>query len=212
MLVHLSRRTFLKAGVAATGGLLLSIGLPRLSDGAEATGTDSFAPSAFIRIAPDGSVTLIIGQVEMGQGTYTALPMLIAEELEVELDHVRIEHAPPDDKLFSNPLVGFQVTASSTSVRALWSPLRTAGATARTMLVTAAAKNWKVERNSCRAENGEVIHTASGRRTRYGALAADAAKLPIPEHVALKDPQHFKLIGTPAKRLDSAEKVDGTAV
>ena len=208
----LSRRTFLKAGVAATGGLLLSIGLSRLIGDAEAADADSFAPSAFIRIGSDGSVTLIIGQVEMGQGTYTSLPMLIAEELEVELNEVRIEHAPPDDKLFGHPLLGFQVTASSTSVRVFWAPLRTAGATARTMLVSAAAKNWKVEQDSCRAEKGEVIHSASGRRIRYRDLAADAAKLPMPEHVALKAPADFKLIGTPAKRLDAAEKVDGSAV
>ena len=109
----LSRRTFLRAGVAATGGLLLSISLPRLIGDAEAAGADSFAPGAFIRIGRDGSVTLIIGQVEMGQGTYTALPMLIAEELEVELNQVQIEHAPPDDKLFGNPLIGFQVTGGS---------------------------------------------------------------------------------------------------
>jgi len=138
----LSRRIFLKAGVAATGGLLLGVSLPRLIGEAGAAGTDTFAPGAFIRIGSDGSVTLIIGQVEMGQGTYTALPMLIAEELEVELSHVQVEHAPPDDKLFGNPLVGFQVTGNSNSVRAFWGPLRTAGATARTMLVTAAAKNW----------------------------------------------------------------------
>jgi isoquinoline 1-oxidoreductase subunit beta len=210
--IGLSRRIFLKTAVAAAGGLLLSISLPRPIGDADAADTDNFAPGAFIRIGSDGSVTLIIGQVEMGQGTYTALPMLIAEELEVELRHVRIEHAPPDDKLFGHPLLGFQVTASSTSVRVFWDPLRTAGATARTMLVSAAAKNWKVEPNSCRAEKGEVIHSASGRRTRYGALAADAAKLPIPEHVVLKPPADFKLIGTPAKRLDAAEKVDGSAV
>jgi len=208
----LSRRTFLKAGVAATGGLLLSISLPRLIGDAEAADADSFAPSAFIRIGRDGSVTLIIGQVEMGQGTYTALPMLIAEELEVELNQVQVEHAPPDDKLFGNPLIGFQVTGASTSVRAFWEPLRRAGATARTMLVTAAANNWNVEPTSCRAEKGEVIHIASGRRTRYGALAADAAKLPMPEYVALKSPADLKLIGTPAKRLDTPQKVDGTAV
>ncbi len=208
----LSRRAFLRTGAAAGGGLLLSIGLPRLIGDAEAAGADGFAPGAFIRIGQDGSITLIIGQVEMGQGTYTSMPMLIAEELEVELNQVHIEHAPPDDKLFGNRLLGFQVTGGSTSVRAFWEPLRRAGATARTMLVTAAAKNWKVEPTACRAEKGEVIHIASGRRVKYGALAADAATLPVPEHVALKDPKDFKLIGTPAKRLDTPQKVNGTAV
>jgi isoquinoline 1-oxidoreductase subunit beta len=208
----LSRRTFLRVGSAASGGLLLSISLPRLIGDAEAAGEESFSPSAFIRIGRDGPVTLIIGQVEMGQGTYTSMPMLIAEELEVELNQVQIEHAPPDDKLFGNRLLGFQATGGSTSVRAFWEPLRRAGATARTMLVAAAAKNWKVEPTSCRAEKGDVIHIASGRRVKYGALAADAAKLPMPEHVALKDPKDFKLIGTPAKRLDTPQKVNGTAV
>ncbi len=208
----LSRRTFLRAGAAAGGGLLLSIGLPGLIGEIEAAGTESFAPSAFIRIGRDGSVALIIPQVEMGQGTYTSLPMLIAEELEVELNQVQVEHASPDDKLFGNRLVGFQVTGGSTSVRAFWEPLRRAGATARTMLVAAAAQNWKVEPASCRAEKGEVIHVASDRRIRYGAVAADAAKLPVPEHVALKDPKDFKLIGTPAKRLDTPAKVNGAAI
>ena len=208
----LSRRTFLRAGVAATGGLLLSISLPRLLADAGAADTDSFAPSAFIRIGRDGSVTLTIGQVEMGQGTYTALPMLIAEELEVELSQVQVEHAPPDDKRFGNRLMGFQATGNSNSVRAFWEPLRRAGATARTMLVAAAAKRWNVDPAACRAEKGEVIHSASSRRTTYGALAAEAATLPIPQQVALKDPKQFKLIGTSAKRLDAPAKVNGTAV
>ena len=208
----LSRRTFLRAGVAATGGLLLSISLPRLLADAGAADTDSFAPSAFIRIGRDGSVTLTIGQVEMGQGTYTALPMLIAEELEVELRQVQVEHAPPDDKRFGNRLMGFQATGNSNSVRAFWEPLRRAGATARTMLVAAAAKRWNVDPAACRAEKGEVIHSASSRRTTYGALAAEAATLPVPQQVALKDPKQFKLIGTSAKRLDAPAKVNGTAV
>jgi isoquinoline 1-oxidoreductase subunit beta len=208
----LSRRTFLRAGVAAGGGLLLSISLPRLIGDAEAAGAASFAPSAFIRIGRDGKVTLIIPYVEMGQGTYTSMSMLIAEELEVALDQVNVEHAPPDDKLYANPIFGFQATGGSTAVRAAWEPLRRAGAVARTMLVTAAAKNWNVEPTACRAEKGAVIHVASGRRTKYGALTADAAKLPIPEHVALKLPAEYKLIGTPAKRLDTPAKVNGTAV
>jgi isoquinoline 1-oxidoreductase subunit beta len=208
----LSRRTFLRAGAAGGGGLLLSIGLPGMTGEIEAAGTESFSPGAFVRIGRDGSVALIIPQVEMGQGTYTSMSMLIAEELEVELSEVQVEHAPPDDKLFGNRLLGFQATGGSTSVRAFWEPLRRAGATARTMLVAAAAQNWKVEPASCRAEKGEVIHVASGRRVDYGALAADATKLPIPEHVALKDPKDFKLIGTPAKRLDTPAKVNGAAI
>ncbi len=152
-----------------------------------------------------------MGQVEMGQGMYTSMPMLLAEELEVGLDQVRLEHAPPDDKRYVNPLFGFQATGGSTSVKGLYLPMRRAGATARTMLIAAAAERWNVEPASCRAERGSVIHTGSGRRLGYGALAAAAAELPIPDNVPLKRPEEFKLIGTPAKRLDTPQKVNGIA-
>ena len=147
----------------------------------------------------------------MGQGTYTSLPMLLAEELEVDLNQAHLEHAPPDDKLYANPLVGFQATGGSTSVRGAWEPLRRAGAAARTLLVSAASATWNVDSNSCRAEKGEVIHVPSGRKLDYGALVDKAATLPVPDRVALKDPKDFKLIGTPAKRLDSQDKVNGKA-
>ncbi len=207
----LSRRAFIKASAAAGGGLLLSIAL-RAPDAAAAD-VDDFAPNAFVRIDRDGRVTLIVCQVEMGQGTYTSMPMLIAEELEVDLTQVHVEHAPPDDKLYSNPLLGFQATGGSTSVPGFWDPLRRAGATARTMLVAAAADTWKADANSCRAEKGEVVHTPTGRKLAYGALAAKAATLtaPAPDKVVLKDPRNFKLIGTPAKRLDTPDKVNGKA-
>ena len=203
---RVSRREFLIAGAAAGGGLLLGWHV----DARGATSPD-FAPNAFIRIGTDGRVTMIMGQVEMGQGMYTAMPMLLAEELEVGLDQVRLEHAPPDDKLYANPIFGFQATGGSTSVKGLYLPMRRAGATARTMLVAAAAKRWNVDPASCRAERGAVIHTPSHRRLRYGALAAAAATLPIPDNVALKRPEDFKLIGTRAKRLDTPAKVNGTA-
>ncbi|HEY6282283.1 MAG TPA: xanthine dehydrogenase family protein molybdopterin-binding subunit [Burkholderiales bacterium] len=209
-----SRRTFLKASAAAGGGLLLSFSVPGIfknSGAAGATPADVFAPNAFIRIGTDGRVTMIMGQVEMGQGMYTSIPMLLAEELEVGLDQVQLEHAPPDDKLYANPLVGFQVTGGSTSVRGLYLPMRRAGATARTMLVTAAAQTWNVNPASCRAQKGAVTHTPTGRTLTYGALAAKAAMLPVPDKVVLKDPKDFKLIGTPAKRLDTPAKVNGTA-
>jgi isoquinoline 1-oxidoreductase beta subunit len=206
-----SRRTFLKAGAAAGGGLLLSVSTPRAVGGAEAAAGGAFAPDAFIRIDRGGRATLIIPQVEMGQGTYTSLPMLIAEELEVRLEQVLVEHAPPDDRLFVNRLLGFQATGGSTSVRAFWEPLRTAGAAARDMLIAAAAAGWQVSADSCRAENGEVIHAPSGRRVAYGALVDKAATLPVPEKVALKDPKDFKVIGTAAKRLDAPDKVNGKA-
>ncbi|MDR3409293.1 MAG: xanthine dehydrogenase family protein molybdopterin-binding subunit [Methylovirgula sp.] len=205
---RLSRRTFIKAGAAAGGGLLLSF---TLAQPAAAETVGEFAPDAFIRIDNDGKIALIVCQVEMGQGTYTSMPMLIAEELEAPLNQVHVEHAPPDNKLYANPLIGFQVTGGSTSVRGFWKPLREAGATARTMLVTAAAQSWGADPATCRAEAGQVIHTPSGRKLDYGDLAAEAAKLPVPAQVALKDPKDFKLIGTPAKRLDTPPKVNGTA-
>src|SRR5712664_3991667 len=208
----LSRRTLLKAGLASGGGLLLSMRMPVLAAHATALPTD-FVPNAFIRIAPSGQVTLTMPYVEMGQGTYTSIPMLIAEELEVDLKQVRPEHAPPNAKLYGNPLLGGeQATGNSNAIRAAWQPLRQAGATARTMLVAAAAKRWNVDPATCRAQSGEVLHPPTGRRITYGELAADAARLPIPENVALKRPEDFKLIGTPAKRLDTPAKVNGTAV
>jgi isoquinoline 1-oxidoreductase subunit beta len=204
-----SRRIFLQAG----GGLLLSFSLPSANGEAEAAGADGFAPNAFIRIERDGQIILTMPYVEMGQGTYTSIPMLIAEELEVDLKQVQVEHAPPNDKLYGNPLLGgIQVTGNSNAVRAAWQPLRQAGATARPMLVSAAAKRWNVDPASCRAQSGEVLHAATGRSSKYGALAADAARMPVPENVALKRPENFKLIGTPAKRLDTPAKVNGTAV
>ena len=147
----------------------------------------------------------------MGQGTYTSMPMLLAEELEVGLDQVRLEHAPPDDKLYANPLFGDQETGASTSVRVFYEPLRRAGAAARTMLVAAAAATWNVDPASCRAQRGVVTHSPTGRTLTYGALADKAAKLPVPAQVTLKEPKDFRLIGTPAKRLDTPAKVNGTA-
>jgi isoquinoline 1-oxidoreductase subunit beta len=142
----------------------VSVAIPKVVVEAEAADANTFAPDAFIRIDRGGQVTLIIPQVEMGQGTYTSMPMLIAEELEVELNQIQIEHAPPDDKLYGNPLLGFQVTGGSTSVRAFWEPLRRAGATVRNMLVSAAAETWQVGAGLCRAESGEVIHVPTGRK------------------------------------------------
>src|SRR6202045_144998 len=169
----LSRRNFLQVGVAAGGGLLLSVSLPALTGKADAADATSFAPNAFIRIESDGQVVLTMPYVEMGQGTYTSIPMLIAEELEVDLTQVRLEHAPPNEKLYGNPLLGgVQATGNSNAIRAAWQPLREAGAAARTMLVAAAAKRWRVDPASCRAQNGEMVHAPTGRRIKYGELAA----------------------------------------
>ena len=213
-MARVSRRQFLTAGAATGGGLLLGwhldAGARVLAAAAKAT-PSVFAPNAFIRIGTDGRVTLIMNQVEMGQGTYTSMPMLLAEELEVGLDQVRLEHAPPDDKLYANPLFGDQETGASSSVRAFYEPLRRAGAAARTMLVAAAAATWNVDPASCRAQKGVVTHSPTGRTLTYGALADKAARLPVPANVTLKDPKDFTLIGTPAKRLDTPAKVNGTA-
>ncbi|WP_340117865.1 xanthine dehydrogenase family protein molybdopterin-binding subunit [Pelagibius sp. 7325] len=207
----LSRRSFLTASAAAGGGLLLGLHLPTRAAAAGTVASD-FQPNAFLRIDRAGAVTFIMPYVEMGQGTYTSIPMLIAEELEVRLDQVRLEHAPPDEKLYENPLLGLQVTGGSTSIRAAWTPMRQAGATARTMLIAAAAAAWRVPAAECRAAEGYVTHTSSGRRFAYGALADSAARLPVPEQVPLKDPKDFTLIGTSARRLDTPAKVNGSAV
>jgi isoquinoline 1-oxidoreductase subunit beta len=207
----LSRRTFLTASLAAGGGLLLTLKLPLSAWGA-ASGAGPVDLNAFVQIDSDGTVRLIMPYVEMGQGTYTSISMLIAEELEVDLSQVQYEHAPPNDKLYANPLVGFQMTGGSTAIRATWQPLREAGAAARMMLISAAASDWSVDETSCRAAKGEVIHLPSNRRLSYGQLAAKAATLPVPDKVRLKDRKEFTLIGKPAKRLDAPAKVNGTAV
>src|SRR5437870_2474700 len=213
--VDRSRRRFLSASAALGGGLLIGFTAGRsisAAGAAEKVASEPFTPNAFIRIDPKGQVTLTMPYVEMGQGTYTSIPMLIAEELEVDLKQVRLEHAPPNEKLYANPLLGVQATGNSNAIRGSWQPLRQAGATARTLLVSAAAKRWNVDPASCRAQRGEVRHAPTGRRLKYGELAADAARLPVPEKVVLKRPADFKLIGTPAKRLDTPAKVNGSAV
>jgi isoquinoline 1-oxidoreductase beta subunit len=210
---RLSRRGFLQAGAAAGGGLMLSLRLPIANGEAGAADADGFAPNAFVRIGGDGQIVLTMPYVEMGQGTYTSIPMLIAEELEVDLKQVRLEHAPPNEKLYGNPLLGgIQATGNSNAVRASWQPLREAGAIARAMLVAAAAKRWNVDHVSCCAQSGEVLHAPTGQSAKYGDLAVDAARLTVPENVPLKRPEDFKLIGIPVKRLDAPSKVNGTAV
>lgn len=205
----LSRRNFLINSMVAGTGLVLSVSLPFGEN--KAADAEAFAPNAFIGIGSDGQVVLTMPYVEMGQGTYTSIPMLIAEELEVDLKQVRLEHAPPNEKLYANPLLGVQATGNSNAIRGAWKPLREAGAAARLMLIEAAAKQWGVDASSCRAEAGEIIHS-TGKRLSYGHLVADAARLPVPTNVALKSPDQFKLIGTSAKRLDASGKVNGSVV
>jgi len=206
-----SRRSFLTATSAIGGGLLLGFGLPARGEVRDTLTTGApFPPNVFLRIDRTGKVTFVSPMIEMGEGTYTSLPMLIAEELEVDVDKVAIEHSPADDA-YINPLIGLQMTGGSTAIRSMYVPLRRAGATARVMLVTAAAHRWKVDPSACRAENGVVVHAPTGRKLGYGALVDAAAKLPVPEKVALKEPGEFKLVGTPHRRLDCAGKVNGSA-
>jgi isoquinoline 1-oxidoreductase beta subunit len=208
-----SRRTFLKVTAAAGGGMLLGFMLPGNLPAGAATQEDvGFTPNGFIKIARGEPVVLVVPQVEMGQGTFTSCPMLLAEELEVDLSEVRIEQAPPNQALYANPLIGFQVTGGSTSMQAFYKPLREAGAAARSMLIAAAAQTWSVDPSTCRAEKGTVIHVPTGKKLSYGDLASTAATLPVPKNVALKDAKDFTLIGTAAKRLDTPEKTNGKAL
>jgi isoquinoline 1-oxidoreductase beta subunit len=210
---NLSRRGFLKASALAGGGLVLGVYLPQLDGRAAAADENvkTFAPNAFVRIGTDDSVTVLINHSEMGQGTFTSLSLLVAEELDADWSKVRAEHAPVDPA-YNHTGFGIQMVGGSTSTWTEWERLRKAGASARAMLIAAAAETWKVEPKSCRAENGQVIHADSGRKLSFGKLAEAASRLKPPDDVTLKDPKDFKLIGKPTKRLDTPEKVNGTGV
>ncbi|MDA9477581.1 aldehyde dehydrogenase [Bradyrhizobium sp. CCBAU 65884] len=210
-----SRRALLTGGLAT--GFLLAFHLPlRAAVNEPVQPPDAtegkFAPNAFIRIDETGRTVLMMPQVEMGQGTYTSISAVLAEELDADWSKVEVQHAAPNDKLYGNPTFGLQVTGNSNSIRAWWTPLRKAGATARAMLVQAAAAQWGVEPASCTASKGEVAHEASGRKLAYGALALAAQGQTPPKDVALKDPKDFVIIGQPLKRLDTPDKVNGKAV
>ena len=200
----MERRDFLQVAGTVGAGLVIGFKIPTRR------GVAPFAPNAWLRIGADDSVLVIVDRSEMGQGVTTSLPMLLAEELEADWTKVRFEFAPAD-KAYINQLFGIQGTGGSSSVRAAWKPLRVAGAQARTMLIAAAAQQWSVEPASCHAEAGAVIHTATNRRLSYGALAQQAAALPVPADVPLKDPKDWRLAGKPTKRLDTRFKVNGTA-
>jgi isoquinoline 1-oxidoreductase subunit beta len=209
-----SRRSLLTGGLA--GGFLFAFHLPMRAVNEPVQPPDAtdgkFAPNAFIRIDRLGQTTLIMPQVEMGQGVYTSIPMILAEELDADFSKVTLEHAPPSDKLYGNPLFGIQATGNSNSVRAWWKPLRAAGASARAMLIQAAAQQWQVDPASCTTANSEVMHKASGRQLSYGALALAASSEVPPKDVPVKDPRDFVLIGKPLKRLDTPDKVNGKVV
>jgi len=204
----LSRRGFLQTSAVAGGGLAIGANLAGLSVEALAAGT-IHTPNAWVHIADDNTITLISARSEMGQGVYTSMPMLIAEELNVDLRTVQVVIAPPG-KEYVNSLLGAQITGGSTSVRDGWEKLRVAGAQVREMLVSAAAARWNVDPATLTAANGKVTGPG-GKSATYGQLAADAAKLPVPEKPPLKDPSKFAIVGKRTKRLDTPSKVNGTA-
>ncbi len=222
-----TRRQFVLASGAAAGALVLVVSMQRLRTQRGAAAHKG-ALNAYVRIEPSGKITLVMPKVEMGQGTWTSLPMLIAEELEVDLQAVTLEAAPPDPAVYGFPVdadnYGFAVdpaahgfardqsTGTSLSIIQCFLPLRQAGATARVMLIRAAAKRWRVAPDSCQAARGEVTHPPSGRRLKFGALATAAAGLPLPPVPPLKAPKDFRLIGRATPRLDTPAKVNGSAV
>jgi len=203
----LSRRRFIQVSAAIGSGLLLSVAVPRARPPLQ---SGPATLNAYVRIEPSGRVTLVMPKVEMGQGTYTSLPMLIAEELEVGLDSIVVEAAPPNPGVYG--FDGDQSTGGSTTIRLCWLPLRKAGAAARVMLIGAAARKWAVPPAECRAELGNVIHDSSGRRLGYGALVAAAATLAVPVDPPFKAPRDFRLIGRSTARRDTPDKTNGRAI
>ncbi|MEA3395048.1 MAG: xanthine dehydrogenase family protein molybdopterin-binding subunit [Pseudomonadota bacterium] len=210
MTTETSRRNFLKTTSLATGGLLMGVALPGAKLEAMAAGM-VHTPNAWVHIADNNTITLISARSEMGQGVYTSMPMLIAEELNVDIRKIKVSIAPPNAKLYGNPLLGGpQLTGGSTSVRDGWEKLRVAGAQVREMLISAAAAKWKVDPSELKAENG-MVFGPKGKKATYGQLAEAASKLPVPEKVTIKDPKDFRIVGKRTLRLDSPAKVNGTA-
>jgi isoquinoline 1-oxidoreductase subunit beta len=198
----LSRREFVAAGVAAGAGLVVGFYLPHRGR----SNKQVFSPNAYVRITPDNKITIVVARSEMGQGIRTALPMILAEELEADWKQIEIEQAGASN------LYGDQTTGGSASVRTTWDPMRKAGATAREMLISAAALTWGVARSSCAAQNGSVVHIASKRQLSYGELAERAGTLPIPTDVPLKQSKDYKIVGQRLPRVDTPSKVKGEAV
>ena len=209
-IIKMTRREFLKTGAIISGGLILACYIP-LGGLVSAANETVFAPNAFLRIGSDGSVTIIVNKSEMGQGVYTSLPMLVAEELECDWRKVRVE-ASPVAPAYNHATFGpLMVTGGSTSVRSEWERLSKAGAAAREMLVAAAAGVWRVAPSVCRVKNG-IVTSPDGKHLSYGELAATAAKLPVPLEPKLKSTGNRRLLGKPVKRLDSPAKINGTAL
>jgi CO/xanthine dehydrogenase Mo-binding subunit len=202
-MLNVTRRDFIKVTAVTGGGFLLGFRLPFIDESASPA---DFAPNVFVKIATDNIVTITVHRSEMGQGVWTSVPMIVADELEADWSKVTIEQADAHPTKY-----GSQSTGGSFSIRGNWEKLRNAGATAREMLITAAANEWKVDRSTCRADKSFVVHS-SGKKLSYGELASVAAALPVPTPVKLKDEKDFKIIGTRIKKLDTPAKVRGTAV
>ena len=198
----LSRREFVAAGIAAGAGLVVGFYLPHGGRGKHQT----FSPNAYLRITPDNKITIVVARSEMGQGVRTALPMILAEELEADWKHIEIEQAG------ASTLYGDQTTGGSASVRTTWDPMRKAGAAAREMLISAAALTWGVARSQCVAQLGNIVHSASKRQLSYGELSERASTLPIPTDVTLKQSKDYKIVGQRLARVDTPSKVRGAAV
>src|SRR5215510_15134271 len=203
-----SRRDFLKVSTALGAGLALELKVP-YALAADAKGAEL---TAWIVIRPDDSVLIRVARSEMGQGSSTGLPMLVAEELECDWRKVRFEFVSSAENLKRNRVWGSMATGGSQSIRSSQEYLRKAGATAREMLIAAAAQRWKVDASDCDAENGAVIHRPSGRKVRFGQVAQAASKLEPPAEVRLKDPKDWNLLGRSAKRLDIRDKVAGKPI
>jgi CO/xanthine dehydrogenase Mo-binding subunit len=199
----LSRRDFLTVGVTAGAALVIGFYLPHGNSSGSAR--DAFSPNAFLKITPDGKITIVVARSEMGQGVRTSLPMILAEELEADWEHITIEQAG------ASTLYGDQTTGGSASVRTTWDPMRKAGAAAREMLLTAAALEWGVPRSSCKAQKSTIVHAASNRTLTYGQLAIKASTQSIPSDVPLKQAKDYEVVGKPLPRLDVPSKVDGKA-
>ncbi len=209
---EMKRREFLKAGAALGGGLLISLYVPEFVPAARAADSAAkpVALNAFVRIGTDESVTVISNHSEMGQGIYTSLPMLLNEELEADWARVRVESSPVD-AVYNHTVFGLMMTGGSTTTNSEYDRFRKMGAMARIMLIAAAAQSWNVDSQTCRAEKGFVIHTATGRRASYGSLAEAASRIAPPKDIPLKDPKDFTLVGKPVHRLDTPSKTNGTA-
>jgi isoquinoline 1-oxidoreductase beta subunit len=210
-ILNVSRREFLRTGLLAGGGLVLGFHLPGLATAQPGKKEGPFALNAFVRVGADDSVTVVVNHSEMGQGPYTSVPMLVAEELDADWAKVRYEAAPVA-AVYNHTVYGIQITGGSTSTWTEWDRVRKAGAAARAMLIAAAAAEWNVDAATCATEPGHVIHAASGKRVAYGKLAEKAADLKPPENAKLKDPRNFRLVGRPTRRLDTPDKVCGKAI